>query len=53
MTPEQIQHKKACLRRHYENMTKGQVLGLKSELTKKKYLILVKRVNYAKGYQFI
>ena len=47
------QHKKNCLRRHYFNMTMGRVLLLKSQLTKKKYLILVKRVNYAKGYEFI
>jgi len=50
MTDEQ--HKKACLRKHYETMTMGQVLRLRSILTKKKYLILVKRVNYAKGYKF-
>ena len=50
---QQNQHKKDCLRRHYEAMTMGTVLRLKSQLTKKKYLILVNRVNFAKGYQFV
>ena len=53
MTPEQEQeHKRACLRRHYENMTMGRVLRLKSQLSKKRYMVLVKRVNHAKGYEF-
>jgi len=46
-------YKKECLRRHYENMTTGRILRLRSQVSKKKYLILVKRVNYAKGYKFI
>ena len=48
-----IQYKKDCLRKHYKNMTYGRVMRQKSIMSKKNYLILVKRVNTAKGYKFI
>ena len=48
-----IQQKKDALRKHYENMTYGKAMRIKSTLNKKDALILVKRVNTAKGYKFI
>lgn len=48
-----IQHKKACLRRHYENMTKERAYKVMSELNKSAKRIFKKRVNHAKGYEFL
>jgi hypothetical protein len=47
------QHRKDCLRRHYEDMDKVRALDLMGELGKKAKAIFVKRINYAKGYKFI
>jgi len=47
-----------CLRRHYENMDIMRAKKLKAELEPKnkpttKSKIFVKRINYAKGYDFL
>jgi len=48
-----LQFKRECLRRHYENMDKSRALLLMGKLNKTKKAIFVKRINYAKGYRFI
>lgn len=50
---ELLTHKKACLRRYYENMSIGKARTIKSSLNKTKAAVFVKRVNYAKGREFI
>ena len=50
--------RKACLRRHYENMTYSTARRLLSELSKNgketaKSKRFKKRINYAKGYEFL
>jgi len=57
-TEAEIKHKKACLRRHYEQMTFGQAKRLISELEPRhretiKSKRFKKRINLAKGYDFI
>lgn len=47
------QRRKNCLRRHYENMNKTRSLKLMSQLTKEAKRKFKKRINYAKGYEFI
>jgi hypothetical protein len=48
------QYRKECLRRHYENMDKPRALRVLSELkTKNAKRVFKKRINYAKGYEFI
>ena len=52
------QHRKACLRRHYENMDIMRAKRLKSELEPRNKPTaaskrFIKRINFAKGYQFL
>lgn len=48
------QHRKSCLRRYYENMDKAKALSVLGNLSAKKAkAIFKKRINYAKGYEFI
>ena len=53
-----LTHKKQCLRNHYYNLDKGQALTIKSSLQRygkstEKSKKFIKRVNYARGYEFI
>lgn len=50
---DDLQHKKDCLRRHYENMNSMRAKALMKGLNKKNTAIFIKRINYAKGYKFI
>lgn len=51
MTEEQ--HRKDCLRRHYEQMNKARAYKLKGSLTGRARAVFVKRINTAKGFEFI
>ena len=53
MTSNDEQHRKQCLRRHYENMDKSRALLLSGSLGIGAKKIFIKRVNFAKGYRFI
>lgn len=53
-----LSHKKACLRRYYENMDKFKALNIKAGLERHgrptaKSKRFIKRINCAKGYSFI
>jgi len=48
-----LQFKKDCLRRHYENMSSMRAKALMRNLNKTKKAIFIKRINYAKGYKFV
>lgn len=49
-----LQFKKDCLRRHYENMDKSKALFVLGELTtKESKRKFKKRVNHAHGYELI
>lgn len=51
---DEQQHRKACLRRHYESMDKLRANKVLDELkTKAEKQRFIKRINYAKGYEFI
>ena len=50
---DDLQFKKDCLRRHYENMSSMRAKALMRTLSKAKKAIFIKRINYAKGYKFI
>jgi len=48
-----LQFKKDCLRRHYEDMNSMRAKALMRNLNKKNTAIFIKRINYAKGFKFI
>ena len=48
------EHRKECIRRHYENMDKLKANKVLDELkTKAEKQRFIKRINHAKGYEFI
>lgn len=50
---DDLQYFKDCRRRHYENMSSMRAKALMRTLTKAKKAIFIKRINYAKGYEFV